>query len=384
MRGARREQQLALNAVRQRTAPPTGQRLPRSWRTAWGADGRRRPGGDAEDATRPRATGGQGGSPGAGPLPPSGGARGSPGPRPLGHDDLPELVAERHGGRDDAPCRPVLLQVREEAAVELHLVHRDRPELCQRRVPGAEVVQRNVDPGLAQLGQRCSDWPRSLMSELSVISSSSAYGASAVLRQGRQHRLVQALLRERARGEVDGDAQWRARVAPSPSLTQRVVEDRASHLADQAGLLRDRDELVRGDEAEVRMTPPCECFGPDDDEVLGAAERLEDRVEVPVRQRRPAGLRRAAGDGSGPPRTRLARSRSGCRHWPLGPAPPGRCRAGGRTLPSPWRRRRSPPARGARDEFPDIDAAADARVSASGVGLSGGGPRGTRHRRRAR
>src|SRR3954451_4920861 len=56
------------------------------------------------------------------------------------------LADEQHGARDVVGAGRRVLGRRDEAAVDLHLVHRQRAQVGERGVAGAEVVERDLHP----------------------------------------------------------------------------------------------------------------------------------------------------------------------------------------------------------------------------------------------
>ena len=131
---------------------------------------------------------------------------------------------------------------------------------------------------------------------LSVISSSSRRAVDA--RALEQPRDLDGELRvqERAGREVDGDAQLLAVVVPHAHLAQRLLEHVRGERADQAGLLGDRHELGRADEAEPRVLPAGQGLDADDGagRELGLGLEVEDDLAVGDRRAQRAGERQAA------------------------------------------------------------------------------------------
>ena len=72
----------------------------------------------------------------------------------LGDDPQPQVVAEADDRADDREVVVALGQVPHERAVDLHLVHRQAAQPGQRRVAGAEVVDRDEQAEVDQPLQR--------------------------------------------------------------------------------------------------------------------------------------------------------------------------------------------------------------------------------------
>ncbi len=74
---------------------------------------------------------------------------------------------------------------------------------------------------------------------------------------------------------------------PGGHLRARLVQHPAAHLLDLAGLLEDRDELVRFDRTHRRVVPAQQCFHADQVEVIEVVDRLIGEPELVALDRRP-------------------------------------------------------------------------------------------------
>src|SRR5660397_36663 len=74
----------------------------------------------------------------------------------------------------------------------------------------------------------------------------------------------QALVEQVAGGEVHRDRQRPTGVRPGPDLAQGTVQDVAGERPDQAGVLGQRDEVIRWDQAAVGVLPADQGLGADD------------------------------------------------------------------------------------------------------------------------
>src|SRR5664280_1449363 len=109
-------------------------------------------------------------------------------------------------------------------------------------------------PSRASFSSRRCARPGSVIRADSVTSSSS----SAAGHRG------QALVEQVAGGEVHRDRQRPTGVRPRPDLAQGTVQDVAGERPDQAGVLGQRDEVIRWDQAAVGVLPADQGLGADD------------------------------------------------------------------------------------------------------------------------
>ena len=245
-----------------------------------------------------------------------------------------------------------MVEIVDERLVDLDLVDLERPEVRERRVAGAEVVDRDAEAEVARARAACR--------------ARSGSGPSAATRsaRGSPSRGSSPLPRGRARSRCrrrPGSRSWRAERFTAIRRSRRAGSSRfqaaswrhavsSTHAPigdDQAGVLGDRDEVERRHRAEVRVVPP--------------QQRLEADRRRPVRGRRRAGsaarARRARARCAGRVRGGLGercgrasrRRRSRPRRGPLPSPGTSRCRRrGAATRPSsprrrsPWPRRCSP------------------------------------------
>ena len=148
------------------------------------------------------------------------------------------------------------VQRRDEAAVDLDLLHRQPLQVGQRRVAGAEVVDREPHPELAQVVQH-GDGPVGVGHDRALGDlQGQPVGRDVVPGEqagdvGDEVGVLQA-----AGGEVHRDAEV---VAGRPPASRTAASDGVEHLgrqaADEAAALGDRDELLGPDRAEHRVLP---------------------------------------------------------------------------------------------------------------------------------
>ena len=143
-----------------------------------------------------------------------------------------------------------------EGLVDLHTVERETFQVGQRRVAGTEVVHRQVESQPFQFVQH--------FLRVLLVAHHRAFGDFQLERLGRQagfpdgfgNELNQALVRHLSRGNVDRDTQLRqAALLPGAILHTGRLRDPAAHRHDQAGFLRDGDEISGRHEPELRAYP---------------------------------------------------------------------------------------------------------------------------------
>ena len=71
----------------------------------------------------------------------------------FGGDDQPQRPAQGNDRADDRAGVGRVLQIGDEAAVHLDLVDRELAEVAEGGIAGAEIVERNAEPGIAQPAQ---------------------------------------------------------------------------------------------------------------------------------------------------------------------------------------------------------------------------------------
>ena len=157
-------------------------------------------------------------------------------------------------GLHDQPGIMRRRQVGDEAAVDLDLGERQLPQLKQRRIAGAEIVDGKAHAldaeareRVHQLHERLGRAFRELQNE--PVSRNIECTAHALDEVGE----VEPLKADR--GDVEGEAGLEALLAPDPPLIERRPEPPFGERIDKAVLLRQRNEAGRGDGAELRVVP---------------------------------------------------------------------------------------------------------------------------------
>ena len=183
-----------------------------------------------------------------------------------------------HRAHDGGALR-VVRQVEHEASVHLQHVDREALQVRQRGVAGPEIVQRHRHPRRVQLLQLRRDQADAAAQEHALGHlDHQALGREARLSQDRAHGPRQAAAPELRGGQVDRQAADREPGGlPGLRLRDRLAEDQLAHHRAQADLLRDRQELLRHDDAAGRVPPPRQHLEADQAPVrqphLGLVER---------------------------------------------------------------------------------------------------------------
>ena len=236
----------------------------------------------------------------------------------------------------------------DEVAGDLEVRHREPLEVAQRRVAGPEVVDRDPDPGIAQVLQ--------LLARRGAVLEHRGLGhleddlgrVDAGLPDDRQDLVDEVGLGQLPGRDVDADREpvRPDELVPPAHLAAGLAEHPAADLEDRIRLLGDPDEVVGADPAALGMVPADERLDADHPSRRDLDDRLVLEHELAGRRWRARGPP-TAGHGPSPRRAWTARRR---RPGPCpGPSPSTsrrrRCAAGRRPYPGPAGpppRRRSP------------------------------------------
>ena len=185
------------------------------------------------------------------------------------------MPAEVDDGPDDGDVLAALAQRRDEAAVDLDLLHREALEVGQRRVPGAEVVDREADAEVAQPVQQ-RDGAGGVGHDRALRDlQGEPVRRDAVPPQETVDLLDEVGVVQAARGQVDRHADVVTRRAPLGAGGQRGVEHERGQRADEAAALGDGDELVGRDVTQLGVAPAGQRLDPRDLAVGQPALRLD-------------------------------------------------------------------------------------------------------------
>ena len=191
---------------------------------------------------------------------------------PLGDHAQAEVVGEIDGRAHDHQIVVVVGHLEHERLVDLELVQRQALQVRERRVAGAEVVDRQADPEIVQ-PEQVSPRAVGIVHDRGLGELEGEPGRiDPPFGQQRADGLGQLLVVQAAGREVDRDADLEARLLPVRQLAERGIEAPAGERLDQAGLLGVRDELVGQDRALVRVAPAGER--------LDAVDRAGQQVEL--------------------------------------------------------------------------------------------------------
>src|SRR5436190_2395596 len=173
----------------------------------------------------------------------------------LGDDGAAEVVAELDRRAHYRDVALIGLDPRGERAVDLDLADRQLTQAAERRVPGAEVVQRQHDAEVVEAPQHGGG--------AHGVGHDRAFG-DLELEMVRRHAGVEQDARDfvgevgiqqAALGDVDRDREVVAGGLPRVDLLQRRPQDEARQRLDEAGLLGERDELARREQPVLGMLP---------------------------------------------------------------------------------------------------------------------------------
>jgi hypothetical protein len=149
----------------------------------------------------------------------------------------------------------------DEALVNLDDLDREAPEVAERGVAGSEVVDRQRNPEPLELPQ-----PAGRRLGLAGDDALGDFQGQELRRQvavleGKADRRDEPRMLELDAGQVDADAHRRltgSRELPSPGLAAGLADDELADRDHQAGLLGDRNEVARRDQAALGVHPPDE------------------------------------------------------------------------------------------------------------------------------
>ncbi len=206
-----------------------------------------------------------------------------------------ERLAEPDDGASQRRAVGAVADLLDERLVDLEDVDREALQVAERRIAGAEVVDGEPHAQRLELPQPSSTDSVCCMRTLSVISRITAEGSTPVAARASRSSLHDACALELPAGDVDEHRERHVADTPAASACSWRHASSSTHAPrrhDQPGLLGQRDEVLREQQAVLRVVPP--------QQRLDAVERAR------ARDRRSAG---SAGSA------RTAR-------WPSGAPPP--------------------------------------------------------------
>ena len=193
-----------------------------------------------------------------------------------------ERVGELGDRADDGARAVAGQQVLDEAAVDLELVEREALQIAERRIAGAEIVERDAD---AERAQRVEQPQRRLAAfeedrfgdlDLEPVRREPAVG------KREQDGFVELAAVELHRRDVDRDADM---LGPARRLRAGFAEHPGADRHDQPGILGDRDELGRRNQPARRVVPADQRLERADAIVLEVEQRLVEQFELAALER---------------------------------------------------------------------------------------------------
>src|SRR5918993_1037120 len=192
-------------------------------------------------------------------------------------DRHPEAFRELDDRLDDRDVFGPGARLTDEAAVDLQLVEDRLVQIADRRIAGAEVVERDADAERAQ--------PLHDVQRRSVVAQEDAFGDFELdpvprhlpPRKGLAHEVRQRSHDDLLRADVQREGD---RIRPGRDGAAGLVDDPFADHRHETALFRDRDEDVRRDEAALRVIPADQGLEADQLLSLRADQRLENEVEL--------------------------------------------------------------------------------------------------------
>ncbi|OIQ83985.1 hypothetical protein GALL_342140 [mine drainage metagenome] len=227
-----------------------------------------------------------------------------------------EVTREIDRRSHDHRARVVAHQVGHEGPVDLEPTDGQLLQVRQGRVPGAVVVDGDLDAEVGETRQHLDRahriHHRDRLGDLEL----EARRLDAVPAERRADVLHQMLVQEIPHRQVHRDVQLEPVTAPPSALVEAAVEDEQRHRADETGALGRRDERGRTEEPVLRVLPTHESLDADHatrrrldlglvvDHELVVVEGVrqlghQDRREHPLTVHRGHVPRHAAGSGPG-------------------------------------------------------------------------------------
>jgi hypothetical protein len=165
---------------------------------------------------------------------------------PFGHDGEAESVRQRGDARDDRSVVRVAGHRHDERPVDLQLLDGEPPQVGQRGIPGAEVVDRQVHAQLPETLQDPDCAIRVIHQHGLGDLQPQCIGGQPRTQQHVLHGRLQTRVAELARGKVHSDLQRReveVLGTPRSRLHAGEFKDSGAEPDDQSGLFGDPDEF---------------------------------------------------------------------------------------------------------------------------------------------
>ena len=163
-------------------------------------------------------------------------------------------MSEFNDGFHDQPGIMRRRQVDDEASVDLQLGERQLPQLKQRGVASAEIVDGKADALDAEARERVHQIDELLRRALRQLQHE-LVGGNLHFAAQTLHHVGEIEPLKTDRGDVEGEAGLESLLAPDPPLMQGRLETPLGELVDKAVLFSQWDEAGRRDGAAVRVVP---------------------------------------------------------------------------------------------------------------------------------
>ena len=205
---------------------------------------------------------------------------GAPVGHPLGHHRQPEVVPEVDDRADDRRVEALAVARGQERAVDLQLVHRQAAQVGQRGVAGAEVVDRQPHPAVAQLPQH-QQRPVRVGHDAGLGDlQGEQVGRQPVQLQQPVDQADQGVVDQAAQRDVGRDADAGQLVLPGRAGGHRDPQHVLGQHPDQPAALGQRDELGRRHHAVLGVGPAGQRLGPGQRAVVQVDLRLQVHLDL--------------------------------------------------------------------------------------------------------
>src|SRR5262249_15631854 len=177
-----------------------------------------------------------------------------------------------------------------ERLVDLDRVEREALQIRQRRMAGAEIVERQAGTELAHAREHLRGVFRILHDDRLGQLQLERTASEGRARQYAADILDEITAQQLARRHVDAGEQRLAaayRALPFGKLPGGALQGEQAEVDDQADLFRDGDEFRRRQAAELGMVPAQQRFEAGAGSIPEAAEWVGEAAELPWRQRPP-------------------------------------------------------------------------------------------------
>jgi hypothetical protein len=184
---------------------------------------------------------------------------------PFGHGRQSQLVRQHHDRLHDRRTVRIGFHVLDESAVDFQRRQRQPLEVSQRRVAGAEIVEREFQPQRAQ-GAHALGGDRQVFGEHALGDLQlQARRIGAAVDQHRRHRFQEARVAQLLHADVDRQLdRTQHRIAgPARQRGAALLDHLQPERDDQAGVFEQADECARHAQRAVVAAPAHQALGAD-------------------------------------------------------------------------------------------------------------------------